>query len=625
MRNTANGDQRTYGPWANEPSPAVLMPAIADKTTTPAGFSVRNLRMKGLGLQGQDPIPFLTMNELDSKHDNVHIANFANWNELVMGSFNGVRSAMHWEACGAQPVESGAVLSGDAGFPTPRVVFDYDSSTNVLTAKAGSAFDTYAAGDTVPFFKTAHVGKKFVIYNAALQTGGQPLKVSITTVSADGVSTATVTPTSASVSRQSVTGVAGSFRPVRATTVANSASITLSSPVKVGRGAADMVGQLVAIPKAGSKTEADYDLFVSRVISCDTGNDTDGYTVLTLADQARDAVTEDFIWSVAHACVADEASLAAGTIWNVDDTDWLHCRWEGSGGYNDDVTTTGYMFISQDAGEGVQYVACKSHGANPLRGTFAADGQAIFDNADGVDLIGMDFTHQSFCETGNVRLMGAKGKLFGSVVHFGGWQMPHDSQIVYLDPQSGYDADDWRVAIKAPDVKNQYFPAEDQVFWGSPSGLNNIQTHRLKRHSDELDGKPILLDSTDNLDNIDVDGTYYWTTSAPSNGPGYPNNSLLEVITHGTAIYQRLLDLDNKWTFVREKWSGTWNGWRLTDEIRAKAGTALAADTNDINTIGKHTGLIVRNTTNDKLYYATGSGATDDWISADGADTITPV
>lgn len=39
---------------------------------------------------------------------------------------------------------------------------------------------------------------------------------------------------------------------------------------------------------------------------------------------------------------------------------------------------------------------------------------------------------------------------------------------------------------------------------------------------------------------------------------------------------------------------------------------------------GKSAQTIVRNSTDNKLYYATGATATSPWISADGATTITP-
>jgi len=630
VRNTANANQRTYGPFSGEPSPSCLFPIIAGTSGgAPAALSLRNLRLKGSGVVGKDPVAIMSASELDASMENLHVVNFANWGHVILNTFNSVHLRNHYESCGLQPTESGAILGWDAGFPEqPSVKFDYNATTNVVTAKAAVAFGAYAVDDAVPYFYTAHVGKEFVINQAGLNsTITSPLRVTISTVSSDGVSTATVTPTSTD---QNATGVAASFLPLKATTN-GTASITLSAPLLVGSGASDMVGQLVAIPKAKSVTNAERDLFVSRIASCDTGNDTDGYTVISLQEACSATVTDDFIYAGTLAVANDETIEAAGTTFdNANDTDFIACRYEHSSGYSStDVSTSSYIAVISNAGEAVQFISCKFHGASSIRGMFATDGAAILDSSDGLYFVGCSFTHMTYRDVGQVRFTGSKNVTRFTNCDVGGFYTVDDLVLFYFDPMTGYAADDWSVHLGNPYAKIRKFPAGSQSMLGQRSGLSNID--RLKLMSDETSTKNASttavteLDSGDDLDNLFIPGNYRWGSSPPANAPGYPNNSTLTVTGGRNTYTQIMFDADNAWIFIRDYFSASWGSWRIISTVRSKSSGAIQDTANDINTIGKHLGLLVINSTDNKLYVARGSATTDVWVSADGGTTLTPV
>ena len=74
---------------------------------------------------------------------------------------------------------------------------------------------------------------------------------------------------------------------------------------------------------------------------------------------------------------------------------------------------------------------------------------------------------------------------------------------------------------------------------------------------------------------------------------------------------------------AKSTWSGpiqSLNGFLFPTTTSAILGSA----TNAINTQNKEAGLAVFNTTDNLIYVAVGSGATDDWQPSDGGTAITP-
>jgi hypothetical protein len=620
VRNTANGDQRTYGPFANSPSPSCVWPLIANQAAgSPPAFSLKGIRMVGTSRPGRDPIPLFAMSELDARHSDLHIVNFDNCADVIMGSFNSVRTGLHFEANGHQPVQAGAVLGGSAGYPPPWI--DGDISGTTVTARAGAAQGGYAIGDAIPLFYTRHIGKILVLDRAASHGGtAQPLRVTITAVGGEGVSTATVSlPAGVSIYGGSVTGATASFLPVTFTSTADSAVITLSDPVLIGRGAADMVGQLVMLPKAGSKTYTSYDVLVSRIASCDTGNDTDGYTVLTLVSPARFSATDMFMASCGH-LAANEETLAA-TNWHVDDTDFVNCRWEQSGGFGTDVSAAAPQCLIQGSGEAVQYVACKWHG-DSTQGSFAAEGQAIIDAAAFVQFVGCDFTHMSETGTGAIRFMGWTNKVSFSGCAVGSWQLPHNYIAMYADPQSGYTLDNWSIMARDLIIKNDSFPVFSQKIFGGQSGMTNYRIAEIFGDR-ERRAASILLTSGDDLDNVKMPGQYYWTSSTPTNGTLFGGNCSLLVMGSPTGVHQTITDHDNVYRFERD-YFGSWTPW-CSQMIRSTSSAGFGSAANNINTHGKIFGTLAYNVTTLKLMMALGSATTDVWQPVDGSASITPV
>ena len=58
--------------------------------------------------------------------------------------------------------------------------------------------------------------------------------------------------------------------------------------------------------------------------------------------------------------------------------------------------------------------------------------------------------------------------------------------------------------------------------------------------------------------------------------------------------------------------------------VKSVSAAALQAVGNAVNVSNKYIGLQIINTTDNKLYYATGATATSAWRSVDGATVITP-
>jgi hypothetical protein len=486
VRNTANANRRDFGPWDGEDSPMALFPLMAQFTGL-AEFSIQSMMLRGQFIPGKDPIPILTSNEYASKFTDLRVLEFANHGEVIQGgTFNSVRSFCVFEDCGMQPSDSAiATMSTPAGFPPYWVAFDV-SGGNTLTAKATQAKGGYAIGDAVPYFQPAMVGKEMIIsdlsqiFYGATPIGVQPLKVTISAVSGANSSTCTFTHSGTLVS-PNPTGVAGSFLPVQATTTASLNTVTLSSPVKIGDGAADMVGLLVFIPKAGfAPRSGTSDLMAARILAVSNGSDSAGYSTLTLSEAAEDTVTEDIIFGSAHVMHSEPNVVTGITGFNsdelrVDDMDFIHCRWELSRGYADDQVTSAYQFVISGAGESVQYVSCKIHGATPVdRSNYALDGAAIIDDCDGVSFVGSDFTHIGFSGKGGIWLMGIKNQVNFTGCSVGGWKLPDDWATFYADPMTSttYIPDLWQVIETGTLLKNDLFPNGNQLFlkWSAAVG-----------------------------------------------------------------------------------------------------------------------------------------------------------
>ena len=77
------------------------------------------------------------------------------------------------------------------------------------------------------------------------------------------------------------------------------------------------------------------------------------------------------------------------------------------------------------------------------------------------------------------------------------------------------------------------------------------------------------------------------------------------------------------WSCVNATGSGTWMPFG-TLGTQSVTTTNLQSATHAINTTNKFVGKIVLNSTDKKLYYATGSLTTDAWTSADAVTTVTP-
>jgi hypothetical protein len=59
-------------------------------------------------------------------------------------------------------------------------------------------------------------------------------------------------------------------------------------------------------------------------------------------------------------------------------------------------------------------------------------------------------------------------------------------------------------------------------------------------------------------------------------------------------------------------------------QLRTVTAAQLAAATNAVNTSGKAAGTVIFETTNSKIYIATGATATSTWVLADGSGAVTP-
>lgn len=635
VRNTANGNQRDYGPWANSPSPSIVLPIIQDKTNSnPLTVSVKSLRFrKSSKIIGRDPIPFFVRTELDARHSDIEIMGFANWGEVVMGSFNSNRQNIKVISCGQQPSECGKIFTNvPAGFNSSAVVFDFNSSTGVVSAKAASPCQGYETGASIPFFKSEQIGKVFWL--ADCDQNIQPLKTVISSIGANGY-TATVTVSATYGTPVSKTGVAGSFTPVKVTTSANSTDVVLSAPISFGRGARDMVGMMIAIPNAGS-SDSRADTFVSRIAECLTGNDTDGYTELRLTEPVKYAVTgEDFITSASHFDGYDERAYldkASHVVWNVNDTDYLCCQWENSIETTADTqVSSAYMFISLHPGTAIQAVSCKIHGWNPVSGQFACDGSVLIENSSDIDFIGVNVTHH-VCGKGAIRFVGKTNFVRFVNINFDSWKIPKDWSPFYFDPQpQGWTKTRYRCVAKNVEIQNVItytFWNKNQYYKGNKTNVSSNDIARIVRDSDLSFGMfYVRLYDDEDLNDIKTTGSYWLDNPKPANSPLYATYAFLEVLNFNEWVYQKLVDLDNQVTYERYRTSQngiwTWSPWRATYVISGSNANFLDK-TSFINNQGKSWMSLAYNSNTGKVYVALGANPTSSWKPVDGGSEIVP-
>jgi len=627
VRNTANGNQRDYGPWADQPSPSILFPMIASAAGGgPAAFSRRGFLMFGTRIIGKDPIAEYLHNELDAFTSDMHAVWFSNHGQVINGSYNSKHRDEHFETCGLQPVEGGAIMGYPPGWPPSYVRFDISTSGSTVTvvAKAISATDGYAIGDEVPFFNTSYVGKEFIIQGAAQWSGFvRTTRLTIATVGSDGVSTATMTLPGGVTGTASASLLPGSFCPVKATTSAGSETITLSDAVLFGS-ADDMVGHLISIAKAGSTELSANDMFSSRIAAVGSGDDTDGYTSLTLIDPARDAVTDWFMPGIGHNTVYEETIARESTsALGFNDTDFTDCRWEFSHSSNQSGAP---QFVISDSSGAVNYLACKIHGSNPTGGNFASDIQVILDNIRKMSFLGTTFTHSAMQSNGHIRMMGAQMReVHFTDVELGTWTQPGDVPMMYLDPQTGYNVNNWSPAVIGPPrIFDTNFPFGAQEFVAGNS-LSRAVCHKILKSRGTRNR--VLLTSADDLDDFLIEGAFYWENSVPTNAPSSGNYSRMNVLADpaGNRVAQWAADVDSKAVWVRYYVIGVgFTPWIEQGVFPVATSTTLLDATSAENTTLKRNGKVYRNSTDAKLWVATGSVAASPYWTYARSSVETP-
>lgn len=640
VRNTAKGNQRAYGPWSGQASPSILFANVADTRTVaaPAAMFLRSFRCEGTGSDGRDPIPYWGANELMAFHEDCYFSNFRNHGQIINGSYNSQYSNIHFENCGLQPVESGAIMGYKPGFPPPWVVFDYTvaGSTLTVTAKAGAAYGGYSIGDNVPYFYNRHVGLTFYMGGAHVVSAvGQAGPATIATVGGDGHHSATMTLPAGVTGPASKTGAAGSFGPVKFTSTAGSDLVTLSAGVRWGTDENDMIGHVVSLVKAGANGHASdtaryqtRDVLVSRIEDCTVGNASDGYTTIQLVEPARLSTTDYLLTGQGFMSCPEETyvTLLGSSAFSLNDTDFIYCSWEFSSGYNDNPHTGSCQLMVGDTTGSAAFESCKVHGADSVRGNWASDAQFIFDNCKGGEWNGSTFTHSAMMAKGQVRLMGKNMVWRFNGGEIGSWQLPTDFSAFYADPPNTWTW--WDVSINGyvGCSVNQAFPTGDgkrKLIGSSQSGYTLAGLVRDNTTIYQMPGVSELT-SSDNLDNVIRGGMYFWYT-APSNAPTFGNNSVMMVIKDpvSTIIEQIVWDTDNHRHWHRTRLSGTWGTW-YTPSVRSQSAAEIAAAVNAINTVGKRAGTLAYDTTNHRLMVADGSSATSAWYVADGSASVTP-
>lgn len=640
VRNTAKGNQRAYGPWSGQASPSILFANLADTRVVgaPAAMSLRCFRGEGTGDDGVDPIPYWCTNELMAFHQDCYFFGFRNHGQVLNGSYNSHYSDIHFENCGLQPVESGAIMGYKPGFPPPWVVFDFTTagSTLTVTAKAGAAYGGYSVGDNVPYFYNRHVGLVFHLFGAHVVGGArQAGPATIASVGGDGHHSATMTLPAGVTGPASRTGAAGSFGPVKFTSTAASDVVTLSSGIRWGDDEDDMIGHVVALVKAGANGHASdsaryqtRDVLVSRIEACTAGDPTAGYTSIRLVEPARLSTTDLLLTGQGFMSCPEETyvTLLGTRAFSFNDTDFDYCSWEFSGGYNDDPHTGSCQLMVGDTTGTTAFESCKAHGANPTRGSWAADAQFIFDNCMGGEWNGSTFTHACMMPKGQVRLMGKYQVWRFNNGEIGSWQLPTDFAAFYADPPSSIAW--WDVSLNGymGCAVNAVFPTGDDKRKLIGSSAVGYAKTALIRDNTTIYTNPGVneIDTTEDLNNIIRPGMYYWYT-APSNAPTFGNNSVMLVIKDrvSSIVEQVVWDADNHFAWHRTKLSGTWSTW-YTDSIRAHSAAEIAAKAHSINLVGKRAGTVVYDTTNHRLMVADGATDVSAWYVADASASVTP-
>jgi len=615
-RNSLNGNERNYGPWANSPSPSILLPMICG-AAGPVAFGGSGIHLQGTGRPGRDPIAWFEVGALGSFHSDVRAQDFGNSGHCVHGSYNADGVRLHFVSNGFQPTRCGKRLGEVPGIAPSWVVFDVNASAKTITAKAGVAVDGYAIGDPVPYFTADDVGAEVVI-QAVLNMGVgdlQPLSTTIDDFTSSSI-VSFVVPGGYAISNAVGTGL--SFKPVRATTTADSEAVTLSNAVLWGRGARDMIGQLVTIPKAGSKVQTDRDLFVSRLVALSTGDDSDGYTTATLANKPRRSINEDFIVTAGHHTSMDETTMAFGgvhPISRMDDTNYSASRWENG-------ATGSYQMVIGTCNSAVQYVACKWHGTT-AGNQFAGEGQGVIDNARDLMLIGCDVTHMGVHGDGCLRLMGWSGNAKLTDFSAGGYRIDQNFKALYLDPMTSYSPDNWGVSETNLTVANTAFRRLNQSLLAGRAGLTGYDLITLMRDRKRRADRTRELLPTDDLNLVVLPGVYVWGSTAPANAPPFGARSSMVLTNYRGEISQEVFDRDNHTVWVRD-YTSAWSKWRPIDVLLSATASEFSDAAHAINIENKTTNRMARRTTDRALMISDGGGATSTWSYYLPSGTVTP-
>ncbi|RWR35009.1 hypothetical protein D2T29_00590 [Sinirhodobacter populi] len=625
VRNTANGNQRTYGPWANNPSPSILFPLIWGSDVARACISLVNANIRGRNMIGRDPIAVVFGNDLDAEHESIRVSNCGMWGVLCVGCYNSTYNNLSVLSTGYQAFQGGKVLDGAAGFPTPRCAFNLSGTT--LTAFAKSGLPGYVDGAPIPFFTPNMLNKAFYISSAATPYG-QTLRAQLTAIASDGLS-ATIAPLDGATPGN-VTGMAGSLTPMKYSSTADSDLITLSDQLLIGRGARDMVGQIVVMEQAGTTLNTRLGALTAIITECLNGNDTDGYLQVRVSHPARFSRSGEMIRTGGAMLVGKDelwraADIAAGREErNTNDARFVGLHLEKSSGYTHNVPASAAMLVMSDAGSDVKFTGGKIHGCTASDNSmFAGDWHQLMDACFGVHFANVSWVHHTCSDKGIMRVTGADSRMTFASCEAGSWKMLRTQVGMYLDPLAGSNIRDWNICAGFT-ISNRYFGTwGDQHKFGHGAALTEATWSQCLLEK-ELPRPPAkLLTSANALNAVVAPGDYYWTDSVPSNSPAgvVSQYSAMQIVGTETRLQQRVIDFDNRWEITRFLFGTTWSDWRM--ETVLSGGTAVfTSATSSINTVGKQAGVTHFNTDTGLLMTATGSAATAPWRN--GATTLTP-
>ena len=392
VRNTAHGGNRSHGPWAGGPSPRAAIPLVAGgRTGNPLCFTLRGFSLEGEGSEATDPIGLLMVKTLNARVDDVRVSGFANSGLVKMGDYNSEFTRCTFENCSTiLKTQGGQAAVGSTGdLPNVALNFTKTDDSNIQV--------TVADGSTT-YFNSNQIGKTFLIHKSASLGGAVTMgKWTITGVPNATTANMNLQGTGA-IAAGSTNGVYGSFECVVGSMSADGSVLTLKDPIRIGSNADDMIGRLVGVVGAGSK-QADLYTGISEpadslvaLITGVGGAEGSGYTQITLSHPAKYEVTDAQVilnaglWcSLEEGCIED--AIANGyPLYNHNDMDFSHCRFEGKGRQ---------LFISRAAGAN-QLVACKWHGGTLDYANFGGEGCIVFDNVRGTDFIGCQLTYQAY-------------------------------------------------------------------------------------------------------------------------------------------------------------------------------------------------------------------------------------